>query len=249
MKKQKNSKKIKLYCFSPLVMITTFALEFFMAIWVYSHYRASLIRNLSIITLLSLGTFQLAEYNVCTGSGQPLMWSRIGFIAITLLPPLGLHLASILSGKGKNLVKPAYIAGGSFALFFGFAPTAINSAICTGNYVIFSLMPLPNVLYAIYYHSLLWLAIVIALQGRKSASKEIKPALTWLVIGYLCFILPTGLINAFKPETIKAMPSIMCGFALIFAFILTLKVMPAASKFPRQNKNLRQVKRRTAAAS
>lgn len=49
-------------------------------------------------------------------------------------------------------------------------------------------------------------------------------------LGYMAFILPTAFFNIIKPETVSAIPSIMCGFAVLLAFTLTLRVMPNAAE-------------------
>ena len=38
------------------------------------------------------------------------------------------------------------------------------------------------------------------------------------------------IVASLKPETQSGIPSIMCGFALIFAIITALKVAPAVAK-------------------
>ena len=48
----------------------------------------------------------------------------------------------------------------------------------------------------------------------------------WFIIGYLSFILPLTLVYILIPTSRVAVASIMCGFAVIFAFILTFKIAP-----------------------
>ncbi|TSC81996.1 MAG: hypothetical protein G01um101419_692, partial [Parcubacteria group bacterium Gr01-1014_19] len=48
----------------------------------------------------------------------------------------------------------------------------------------------------------------------------------WFIVGYLSFILPMGVIFVISPATREALASIMCGFAIIFALILALKIVP-----------------------
>ena len=59
----------KFYCFSPSVMLATFLLEFGMALYVVWRYKLNTIGRLVTVMLMSLGTFQLAEYMVCGGLG------------------------------------------------------------------------------------------------------------------------------------------------------------------------------------
>ena len=51
-------------------------------------------------------------------------------------------------------------------------------------------------------------------------------ALKWLLAGYLVFVVPTTFVNIINPNTIEGIPSIMCGFAVLLAVILLLKVSP-----------------------
>ena len=60
----------------------------------------------------------------------------------------------------------------------------------------------------------------------EAISNNVKKALKWFIIGYLSFILPLTLVYIFIPITRVAIASIMCGFAIIFAAILTFKIVP-----------------------
>jgi len=49
------------------------------------------------------------------------------------------------------------------------------------------------------------------------------------MVGYLVFLVPTALAYSVSPATRRGIPSIMCGFAVLFALILTLYVLPLAA--------------------
>ena len=87
-------------CFSPPVMIATFVIEIALAVYVNWRYKFNNITKLAISILFFLAVFQLAEYNVCEGSFgiDSLSWARVGYVAITMLPPLGFHLATRIAG-------------------------------------------------------------------------------------------------------------------------------------------------------
>jgi hypothetical protein len=222
----------RLYCFSPPIMLATFIIEIVFAIYVIARYKLTLISRLAVAILLGLAIFQLAEYNVCeTAWGvDSLTWARIGYVAITFLPPLGLHLATRLAGqKQPLLVGLAYLTGIAFALFFLFSGYGMTGQECLGNYVIFSIAPWAVKLYAAYYYGFLAMSVIYswkASKGVKSESK--KQALIALAIGYLAFIIPTTAANIIDPSTTAGIPSIMCGFAVILAIVLTLVVVPRA---------------------
>ena len=93
----------KLFCFSPPVMFLTFIIEFGLAFYTLWRYKLTTISKLAIAILLSLGFFQLAEYMVCGGLGwSHIEWSRTEYVAITLLPALGIHILVSSAFGQKN---------------------------------------------------------------------------------------------------------------------------------------------------
>lgn len=213
--------KSSFFCFTPEVMLATFVIEIFIAVYAYFKFRTTLFGKLSILTLFLLGLFQLAEYQICSGSNQ-IFWARLGFVAITLLPPLGIHLVSIITGN-RNFLQFAYTLAGVFILIFAFAPKSITGGVCGGNYIIFNTAQELYWTYGIYYFGLLFLGIFDALAKLKAGSsgedKNFK-ILIWLILGYFSFMVPMGFAYFIFPETAMAVASVMCGFALTFAMIL-----------------------------
>lgn len=222
-----------LFCFSPPVMIATFLLEIVLAVAVLWKYKLNPISRLVVLILLLLAIFQLAEFMICEVWGfSSLTWSRVGYIAITLLPPLGIHLAYQIAGvKKRPLLIPAYVAAGGFVLFFLSVGSSLEAAACLGNYVIFEMTKGSVWLYAVYYYGLLiggvWLCDKLAKQTK---DQNIKSALYALAIGYSAFILPTATVNLIDPSTMAGIPSIMCGFAVIFAIVIVFWVLPKAQR-------------------
>ena len=101
------------------VLIGTFLIE--IALFAYVLLRYEQTRNIRLIAglLLFLGMFQLAEYGVCVGlfTLSSEVWSRIGFVSISMLPVLGLHLSLSIADKPKHwLLVPAYV---SLFMFIG----------------------------------------------------------------------------------------------------------------------------------
>lgn len=223
-------RSLRLYCFSPLVMVLTFLVEIGAALWVLFRYRTNKIAQLIIALLVLLGTFQLAEYMVCEGAFglSSLDWAKLGYMAITLLPPLGLHLGmTIARRKYYPLLVAAYGTAALFIIFFVLVGYGIDSQVCMGNYVILSLIDPVSKLYGLYYYGWLLASIGLAWHWRatmKDAHR--KKALAWLVAGYGAFIIPTTLVNLVDRSTAAGIPSIMCGFAVILALILLLRVSP-----------------------
>ncbi len=219
----------KLFCFSPPVMIATFAIEIIFVVYTLWRYKLNSVSRLVVALLVLLATFQLVEYNICGGAG--IEWARAGFVAITLLPPLGIHLAATLAGKKNWLLLLA--AYGSAVLFAGFFAIthAISNQICGGNYIIFDMHPGIGFFYGLYYYGWLVVGTFIALYwSKKTKKKEIKRALQALMAGYLLLLFPTTTANLLSPGTIAAIPSVMCGFAILLAFVLVFWVLPAAGE-------------------
>ncbi len=222
------------YCFSPPVMIATFAIEIILAIHTVVRYKMSAVTRLAASMLICLAVFQLAEYNICEGSLglDSANWARLGFASITLLPPLGIHLATKLAkDKQPVLVLGAYTMAAAFISFFLFIGHGVTGPACMGNYVIFKIANGAGGLFSTYYYLLLVVAVVYA--GRKA--KEMKQAhkaraLNALSVGYLAFMLPTTAINFVNPETVRAIPSIMCGFAVVMALFIAGEVLPQYHK-------------------
>jgi hypothetical protein len=218
----------KLYCFSPEVMLATFLIEVFLAIYVFVRYRMTNFGRISIGILLLLAGFQIVEYQICTGVNS-IFWSRLGFVIITLLPVLGVHLIYLITGK-NHFLKFGYALMTVFVLNYAFAENALTSpAFCTGNYIIFYSRPGIDWLYVGYYSLFLFLGIWEAAEGFM-ANKQNRIILGWTIMSYAVIILPTAIISILSPITRSAIPSIMCGFALILAFILTFKVVPLYHK-------------------
>lgn len=237
MTSQKKHGSTQLNCFSPPVMIATMVIETVLAIYTVWRYKMNNLVRLGVITLLALATFQMAEFFVCTGSvGHVIQWSRFGFAAITLLPPLGLHLIHVIAEKpGRRLVGTAYVTMAGFTAFFLAFPGVFDSYQCTGNYVIFHLRPHAGGVYWIYYFGWIITSMTLAFKwvGELSelgqeAHNRLRAA-QGMIIGWFVFIIPTAIANVVNPASRRGIPSVMCGFAVLFALILSLYILPHAA--------------------
>jgi hypothetical protein len=225
---------IYLYCFSPLVMLTTFTIETGAALYVLFRYRIDRTAQIIVAMLGSLALFQLAEYMVCTGAFylSSLDWARLGYAAITILPPLAIHLGlRIARRKNKYLLGAAYGSATAFMIFFLFVGHGMQTQQCLGNYVIFTIAPYAIMPYGFYYQG--WLLVGISLAWRahsQISNKRHQQALLWLVFGYLSFMIPSLAIYLVSRQTASGLPSIMCGFAVLMALSLLFKVSPLVLK-------------------
>ena len=220
------------YCFSPPVMLATFIIETALLIYTFVRYRTTALVRTVMAMLFFLALFQLAEYNVCGRLGlSAAVWSRTGYVAITMLPPLGIHLVQLIAKRyWRWLTWLAYTTGALWALMFGLSERAFTGYVCAGNYVIFQLNDFASRMYGAYYY--LWLLIGIALAAyfAVQAKQHIKEALILQITGYLVFLLPTTIIGDLNPATRAGIPSIMCGFAVLYAVILVFGVLPRVQR-------------------
>jgi hypothetical protein len=239
MKRQSSQRKsTTLNCFSPPVMIATMIIETSLAIYSAWRYKLDDIARLAVIMLLALATFQLSEYFVCTGTdSMAIPWSRVGFVAITALPPLGLHLVHLLAGKPKRgLVYTSYATMVGFITFFMAAPGIFTGHKCNGNYVIFQFTADVTGAYSIYYFG--WLAAGIGLGVRWAeqlkaagdAARRQLQSVRGIIVGYLVFLVPSGLSMTIRPDSRRAIPSVLCGFAIFLALIVALYILPRAAE-------------------
>jgi len=222
----------KFMCFSPPVMLFTFIIEFVFAFYTLWRYKWTTVTRLIVAMLLLLGLFQLTEYMICGGLGMGhAAWARLGYIAITLLPALGLHLVATLGKlKLKPLVIAAYVTAIAYVAYFAFAGQSIVGDVCTTNYAVFKVQGWGAAVYGFYYYA--WLLVAMGIAAFASNKKTAQAnVLHWMVFGYASFILPTTAANLVNPATLSGIPSIMCGFAVLLAIVLVWRVLPL-SKTP-----------------
>jgi len=212
-------------------MVASFLIESALLVYVLWRYKLTSLMRVIAAALILLASFQLAEYYVCGGMGvSAAMWSRVGFVAITFLPPLGIHLAHLLAKKPERLlVYAAYATCVAWILVFCSGEWALHGHVCAGNYVIFQLRPSLTPLYALYYYGWLFGGVWLALSFARTAPKKARAALAAMILGYFVFLVPTATVNMLNPKTISGIPSIMCGFAVFFALILVFRIAPLAT--------------------
>lgn len=191
----------------------------------------SIVSRLVVAICVNLAIFQFAEYFVCTQSTYAILSSRLGYAAITMLPPLGLWLMCELSGRViRPLMYMAMILGAFIAVYFLLHKNAFESYECTGNYVIFQIGEVQTTLYTFYYFGLLLAAILRGTFAITRKHKDHVRGAKWLLIGYAVFIVPVAILTTLHPNTRQAVPSILCGFAVTLAIILITRVLPIHEK-------------------
>ncbi len=213
-------------------MIATFVVEAGLAVYVALRYRSNLFRTIVITILLCLASFQLAEFQVCTGSEvAKLNWTRFGLVGITLLPALGIHMLGVVTRK-SFFIPLGYGIATFYAIAFMLIPGTTAQADCCGNYVLLNITnSWIGLLYDLYYSVFILLAIMdlalrLARKEERSEAGYSKRLETWALVAYLSFTLPMAIVAIVASQLRNATPSIMCGFAVLLALILALKLAP-----------------------
>lgn len=232
-KSRPNSLLFKTGCFSPEAMFATMAIEFWGAIFVAIRHRVNYAMRLLMALLIFLGIFQMAEFFICEDIAvRGLTWARIGYIAITMLPPLGISLAMAIAGK-KSVWAQIFLYSFcvAFIIYFGFTGWGITAEQCQGNYVFFAANNSAMWMYGTYYYVYLGIGTFFCvLWGRQTKDRRVRLGLYWLAGGYAAFIIPTIAVALVDPQTRSSIPSVMCGFAALLAVVLIFAVAPQISQ-------------------
>lgn len=214
-------------------MALTVIIEVLLAIFSIIRLRNNRSVQLGVGILLFLALFQAAEYGICEQIGfGGTIWAQIGFASITMLPVLGMHLISTIAKlQDMRILLAAYLSGAVWIGLFAFGGIMENQ-VCSGNYVIFNLSAGFGGAYFMFYYFWLVFGSIVAIKQsfKKKVSKQQASALRAMVLGYASFTVPATLIWFVFDGAAQGLPSIMCGFAVIFALILGLKILPTASK-------------------
>lgn len=213
-------------------MIATCVIECLLALFVAFRYPSALFRSILCLLLVCLASFQFAEYQVCLGpASAAAIWSKIGVAGITLLPALGMHLISEVTRKSA-LVTVGYAIATAYAIAFLFVPGMTAPAECYGNYVIIHIQPgLVGVVYELYYSFFVLLAMAelgarLLDRNPPASYGYSRKLITFTLLSFLSFTTPMAVAAILSNELRHATPSIMCGFAVFLALILTLFVAP-----------------------
>jgi len=209
-------------------MIMTFFIEILSALFVLYRYRRTKLAWSIVALLFCLGAFQAAEYFVCTNSTVAITAARLGFVAISFLPPLGLYTMSLLTGKSNvQYIRFTFALAVIFSAYFMFAPQAFDSYQCTGNYVIFQIGQVQTRVYMIFYFGIIAQSIIRGVYYlRTQDDDKNKNSVQWFLAGYAFFIVPVAILTVIHPDTRYAVPSILCGFAITLALVLVAKIAP-----------------------
>ncbi len=223
----RSKKTVSLYCFSPEVMIFTAGLETLLLVYLLFRRKTTQLFRLILWTLFCLAIFQYVEYYACV-VGPNSLYVRIGMVAISFLPALGFNMVDEIA-RGIRGVRLGYGIAVALAIGFLLFPGVYIGSVCTGNYLIINVNDGIGHVFGAYYFLFLFWALTEGFRYLNRSTDLIRrKPMTWLMVGYVSFMFPMAVVYSIDPMLVKAIPSVMCGFAVILAIILALCVAPFA---------------------
>ncbi|MFQ5475267.1 MAG: histidine kinase N-terminal 7TM domain-containing protein [Candidatus Nanoarchaeia archaeon] len=230
-------------CFSPHVSLATAVIEFVLGSIILFKYRKSLVAFFSSIMVFLLGTYQFTEFMVCT-SGDPILWSSVGFATYTLLPVLALHFMIRLTGE-KVYAPFLYLP----AIYYGLMPlltkSFILSASCHTVFIsvqntLFVTRGVGFFLYNVYYFGYLILACYLLWKKYKiEKNKKQQDLYVLLFAAIIVMTLPPVFLFLVFPAFKIVFPSLYCEFAVLFAIMAFAAVIMDSTS----SRNVRRRKR------
>jgi len=210
-------------------MLGTFGIEIALMVFVLARYWRTVLGRLAALLIFFLAVFQAVEYGICeAGGGRD--WATVGYIAITVLPALGIDISRRLTHRTGWWAAMAYATALGWIILFAVHPGMVGQVACTGNYTILAIDPHFAEGYGLFYFLWLFVGMGMCFFERRQGSTPRNAAAGWMAAAYLAITLPTFIVNVVVPDTFHGIPSIMCGFALSMALILTLRVVPLAAR-------------------
>ncbi|AHC16726.1 hypothetical protein [Salinispira pacifica] len=214
--------------YSPLLSIITATLEIAAALYGILLIKKKQAADWSIIVILMLlAGYQILEALNCS-PGLSGMFSRAAFIDITWLPPLGLvFLALAIPRASSRIIAGIYVlAGLAFSVWYAFFDTSVILSHCDTVIAVYTNSEPGRWLYAVFYQSGVLLLIILpfffprrVIGGADSFGlKNIR----YFQLGVLGFMLPSLVTALIFTSLQRAMPSLMCHYALILAGFLFL---------------------------
>ncbi len=211
------------FCFNPFVTFLTGTLEIVIAFFACIRYSKSSFGRIAAVALILLSIFQFAEYTICA-SGNSILWNKAAYIATAFLPAIGIHLIAHAL-RHTRMTQIAYLLATTIALSIAIIPGAFTSTYCTGTFVVFQLNDPLRIAFGGYYALFILLGITQLTQALINKTGDFELNL-WLLLGYLSFVIPTLIVYIIASSSRIAIPSVMCGFAVLLAVIIIGKVLP-----------------------
>ena len=215
-------------CYNPTVSITTAAVEWILGAIIPFKYPKNRTRFFSSALMFFLGLYQFTEFMFCK-TNQADLWMRIGFMAYSVLPAIGLH-TTLYYFKIKFNLFWIYIIPAIYIIGAGMAKTFIVEGKCHDIFVtarnIFSnvISPFSSVrfgIYSAYYFIFILISCIIGIRAyMKEKNQRKQKALLAFPTAVFLMSFPTFILTVLFPALNVQFPSVLCHFGLLLALMI-----------------------------
>lgn len=217
-------------CYNPTISLTTAIIEWTLGIIIPWKYPKNRIRYFSSVLMFFLGLYQFTEFMFCK-TNQADLWMRIGFIAYSLLPAIGLHSTLYYFKIKINLlwlytIPAIYIIGAATTTKFIVEGKCHDIFVTARN--IFSSIdsPLTSIrsgIFTAYYFIFILLVCIIGVRAYlKETDQRKQRVLLVIPTGVIAMSFPTFILIILFPALNIQFPSVLCHFGLLFALTVFL---------------------------
>lgn len=212
--------------YSPVLAVVTAAFEIAVATWALrGSGKRRVVRTASAILLL-LAAYQIVEVAICANVTAAGFTPRLAFIIVTWLPALGLLLIAQLSRPRSRLFTGlAYAmlaAAAGLVVWIVVDRSFASASVCNAVYARYThAMPRFLVYASFYWLGLLGMIVFSGYGAISCPDPRRRRQLVAVFAGTVAFVALAMLTSWFVPPARGALPSIMCHYALLFAFALT----------------------------
>ncbi|MBZ0199691.1 MAG: hypothetical protein K8H86_07485 [Ignavibacteriaceae bacterium] len=172
-----------------------------------------------------LATYQLIEYLICGVNLQSSYITYTAFVVISFLPPMTLHFTLKLFDKWKRGWSLIYLPAAAFTIYYAFILPQFSTAKCSIFYAVHN-YPHGDLFGLVYYLPILATMILLFRFRNNPVNKKIKASVK-ILLGALIFtalpVLTAFILKAFELDgLLRAIVSVMCKFAIGYAFALAI---------------------------
>lgn len=212
--------------YSPILAVVTAAFEIVIAVWAFrGPGQRSIVRTASALLLL-LAAYQIAEVAICANVTAAGFTPRLAFVIVTWLPALGLLLiAQLLRPRSRAFTASAYAmlaAAAGIVVWIVVDRSFASASVCNAVYARYThAMPRFLVYSWFYWLGLLGMVVSSGCGAMACRDPRRQRQLVAVFVGTVAFVALGVLTSRFVPPARGALPSIMCHYAVLFAFALT----------------------------
>ena len=208
------------------VSLLVACLEFLLVFNLLIFTEKNKLNKIAIVMIDLLACYQSMEFLMCQVELRNSFFPYFAFIIISFLPPLNLLIVLALKPKLelKTLKFLLFIPAIFFIIYYSFSIPQFAVTSCTVLYATYN-YPLGD-LYGFFYYLPILISIILMIRFVKNESdKKMKLVGRFLLFGSVFVSIPVvvGFILMFTGSysLIKAIESIMCKFAFVYALCLS----------------------------